>query len=41
MAGESVKDIVVKVIPAKVAVPFVKAHHYSHKVVQNSCPASS
>lgn len=37
MAGESVKDIVVKVIPAKVAVPFVKAHHYSHKVVQNSC----
>ncbi len=36
MAGESVKDIVVKVIPAKVAVPFVKAHHYSHKVVQNS-----
>lgn len=37
MAGESVKDIVVKVIPAKVAVPFVKAHHYSGKVVNNSC----
>ena len=37
MAGESVKDIVVKVIPAKVAVPFIRAHHYSHKVVQNSC----
>ena len=37
MAGKSVKDIVVKVIPARIAVPFVKAHHYSHKVVQNSC----
>lgn len=37
MAGKSVKDIVVKVIPANIAVPFVKAHHYSHKVVQNSC----
>lgn len=32
-----VKDIVVKVIPAKVATPFVRAHHYSGKVVQNSC----
>lgn len=30
------KDIVVKVIPAKVANPFVMAHHYSGKVVQNS-----
>ena len=30
------KDILVKVIPAKVAVPFVKKHHYSGKVVQNS-----
>ena len=37
MAGETVKDIVVKVIPAKIAVPFIRAHHYSHKVVQNSC----
>ena len=37
MAEKSVKDIVVKVIPAKIAVPFVKAHHYSGKVVQNSC----
>lgn len=31
------KEIVLKVIPAKVAVPFVKAHHYSGKVVNNSC----
>lgn len=31
------KEIIVKVIPAKVAVPFVKAHHYSGKVVSNSC----
>ena len=31
-----VKDIVVKVIPEKIATPFVKAHHYSGKVVQNS-----
>ena len=30
------KEIEVKVIPAKVAVPFVKKHHYSGKVVQNS-----
>ena len=37
MAGETVKDIVVKVIPAKIAVPFIRAHHYSHKVEQNSC----
>lgn len=31
-----VKEIVVKVIPGKVAAPFVKAHHYSGKIVQNS-----
>jgi len=31
-----VKDIVVKVIPASVATPFVKKYHYSGKVVQNS-----
>ena len=30
------KEIELKVIPAKVAVPFVKAHHYSGKVVNNS-----
>ena len=30
------KDIVVKVIPAKIANDFVKKHHYSGKVVQNS-----
>lgn len=30
------KDIVVKVIPAKVANEFVKKHHYSGKVVPNS-----
>ena len=32
----SAKDIIVKVIPSSVANPFVKAHHYSGKVVQNS-----
>lgn len=32
----SAKDITVKVIPSSVANPFVKAHHYSGKVVQNS-----
>lgn len=31
------KDVVIKVIPAQIAVPFIKAHHYSGKVVQNSC----
>ena len=31
------KDIIVKVIPAQVATPFVKAHHYSGRVVTNSC----
>lgn len=30
------KDIVVKVIPSKVAVPFVKKWHYSGKVVAAS-----
>lgn len=30
------KDIIVKVIPAKIANEFVKAHHYSGKVVNNS-----
>ena len=30
-------DIVLKVIPSNVAAPFVKAHHYSGKVVNNSC----
>lgn len=30
------KDIVVKVIPPKMANPFVKQHHYSGKVVNNS-----
>ena len=31
------KEIVVKVIPSKIAVPFIKEHHYSGKVVTNSC----
>ena len=30
------KDIVIKVIPSKIANGFVKRHHYSGKVVQNS-----
>jgi hypothetical protein len=30
------KEIIVKVIPAKIANPFVQKHHYSGKVVQNS-----
>lgn len=30
------KEIVLKVIPAKIAVPFIKAYHYSGKVVNNS-----
>ena len=34
MAGA--KDIVVKVIPSKIANEFVKKHHYSGKVVNNS-----
>lgn len=31
------KEIEVKVIPAKIAVLFIKKHHYSGKVVNNSC----
>ena len=30
------KELVMKVIPAKVATPFMKVHHYSGKVVNNS-----
>jgi len=30
------KEIVVKVIPSKVAIPFVKTHHYSGRVVNTS-----
>lgn len=30
------KEIIVKVIPSKIAIPFVKKHHYSGKVKQNS-----
>lgn len=33
--GEA-KEIIVKVIPSAIANPFVKKHHYSGKVVQNS-----
>lgn len=32
----SAKELIVKVIPSKIAVPFVKTHHYSGKVVNNS-----
>lgn len=31
------KEIEIKVIPSKIAVPFIKKHHYSGKVVNNSC----
>ena len=31
------KEIVMKVIPSSIANPFIKAHHYSGKVVKNSC----
>lgn len=31
------KEIVIRVIPSKIANPFMKAHHYSGKVVNNSC----
>lgn len=31
------KEIIVKVIPSKIANPFIKLHHYSGKVVNNSC----
>lgn len=30
-------EIIVKVIPSKIAIPFIKEHHYSGKVVNNSC----
>ena len=30
------KEIIVKVIPSSIANPFIKQHHYSGKVVQNS-----
>lgn len=30
------KEIIVKVIPSKIANEFIKKHHYSGKVVQNS-----
>lgn len=33
---DDVKQIIVKVIPSSVANPFVKKHHYSGKVVNNS-----
>lgn len=31
------KDIELRVVPASVANPFIKKHHYSGKVVNNSC----
>lgn len=31
------KEIIVKVIPSSIANPFIKKHHYSGKVVNNSC----
>ena len=31
------KEIIVKVIPSKIAIPFIKKHHYSGKAVNNSC----
>lgn len=31
------KEIEVKVIPSSIATPFMKKHHYSGKVVNNSC----
>ena len=31
------KEIIVKVIPGKIAILFIKKHHYSGKVVNNSC----
>lgn len=30
------KDVIIKVIPARIANPFVKQHHYSGKIVNNS-----
>nr|UWG20596.1 MAG: protein of unknown function DUF4338 [Bacteriophage sp.] len=32
-----VKEIQIRVIPSKIANPFIRAHHYSGKVVNNSC----
>ena len=31
------KEIEIKVIPSKIANPFIKKHHYSGKIVNNSC----
>lgn len=31
------KEVIIKVIPSKIANEFVKKHHYSGKVVNNSC----
>ena len=31
------KEIIIKVIPSRIANPFIKQHHYSGKVVNNSC----
>jgi len=31
------KEIIVKVIPSNIAIPFVKANHYSGKVKQVHC----
>ena len=36
MATATAKDIVIKVIPSKIANDFIKKHHYSGKVVNNS-----
>ena len=34
--GRSAKEIEIKVIPSKIANSFIKKHHYSGKVVNNS-----
>lgn len=31
------KEVMIRVIPSKIANPFIKTHHYSGKVVNNSC----
>lgn len=31
------KEIIVKVVPSSIANPFIRKHHYSGKVVNNSC----
>ena len=36
MATTTAKDVTVKVIPSKLANDFIKKHHYSGKVVNNS-----